>query len=85
MTPEQRALAARLASFASWANTADPSTRTEPGRAAFNNRFEREVDPDGRLTEDERRRRAEAARKAYFTRLALASSQARARKKRKAA
>jgi len=40
-------------------------------------RFEREVDPDGVLPPEERRRRAEHARKAYFLRLALASSKAR--------
>lgn len=40
-------------------------------------RFEREVDPEGRLSVEERQRRATAARKAYFTRLALRSAQAR--------
>ena len=42
-------------------------------------RFEREVDPDGVLTAGERARRAEAARRAYFTRLAFQSSRARRR------
>lgn len=42
-------------------------------------RFEDEVDPDHVLSEAERRRRAEHARKAYFTRLALKSTQARRR------
>jgi hypothetical protein len=46
-------------------------------------RFEREVDPENRLPEVERARRAEAARRAYFTELALKS--ARARRHRKAA
>jgi hypothetical protein len=40
-------------------------------------RFEREVDPDGELPIEERQRRAEHARKAYFLRLALASAKAR--------
>jgi hypothetical protein len=40
-------------------------------------RFEREVDPEGVLPAQERQRRAEHARKAYFLRLALASAKAR--------
>jgi hypothetical protein len=47
------------------------------GRAAFLARFEAEVDPDGTLPIEERRRRAEHARAAYFARLALASAKAR--------
>lgn len=44
-------------------------------------KFELEVDPDKVLPEAERQRRAEAAKKAYFTRLALKSVQARRRGK----
>jgi len=57
--------------------THDPRETTRPARAAFMARFEREVDPDGPLPEAERRRRAEAAKKAYFSGLALKSSTAR--------
>lgn len=46
-------------------------------RRAFNERFERLVDPENSLEPAERARRAASARKAYFTRLALASSRAR--------
>ena len=42
-------------------------------------RFEREVDPDQVLPPDERARRAEHARKAYFQRLALKSARSRRR------
>ncbi len=75
--PSERSLAARIASHESWAKTANPTARTEPARQAFDGRFEREVDPDGTLPPAERARRAEHARKAYFTRLALASAKAR--------
>ena len=75
-----RSLIARLAAHESWARTTDPSARTEPARRALLDRFEREVDPDGLLPPDERTRRAAHARKAYFTRLALRSAQARRRK-----
>jgi hypothetical protein len=54
---------------------------TEAARAAFLSKFEREVDPDGTLSPDERSRRAAAARRLHFTRLALASSRARGKKK----
>lgn len=50
----------------------DPHETTRPARRAFNQRFLDQVDPEGRLPERERHRRAEAARRAYFTRLAHA-------------
>ncbi len=72
-----RSLIARLAAHESWAQTVDPSARTAPARRALLDRFERQVDPDGMLSPAERARRAGHARKAYFTRLALRSAQAR--------
>lgn len=78
-TPEQRVLAARIAAHSKWAQTADPTDATAPARKAFLDRFEREVDPDGVLPLTERARRANHARKAYFTRLALKSAKARRR------
>jgi hypothetical protein len=55
----------------------DARQTTVAARTAFLARFEAEVDPDGALDPEERRRRAEHARRAYFTRLALASAKAR--------
>jgi hypothetical protein len=77
LTGEQRMLRARLAAYNLHART----TRRRPParREVFLSRFEREVDPDGLLTAGERARRAEAARRAYFTRLAFQSSRARRR------
>jgi hypothetical protein len=57
----------------------DSRATTENARNAFLARFEAEVDPEGVLDSDERRRRAEHARSAYFTRLSLAASRARRR------
>lgn len=54
-------------------------TNTGPARKAFLARFEREVDPDGVLDPDERARRAEYAKKAYFLRL-ITSRHARRRR-----
>ncbi len=76
LTPEQRRIRARLGAYALHAQY-DVQETTRAGRAAFMARFEREVDPEGKLTADERARRAEAAKKAYFTRLALKSAKAR--------
>src|SRR4051812_50001042 len=73
----ERILRARMAAHALHAKVSDPTAHTAPARAAFLSRFEREVDPEGLLDPRERARRAEHARKAYFTRLALASAHAR--------
>jgi hypothetical protein len=40
---------ARIAAEISWARTSDRSARTRPAREAFLKRFEREVDPEGKL------------------------------------
>ncbi len=70
-------LHAKIAAHTLHARVADPAAHTAPARAAFLDRFEREVDPEGKLPPAERARRAEHARRAYFTRLALASAKAR--------
>jgi hypothetical protein len=59
----------------------DARQTTASGRAAFRARFEREVDPNGRLDPEERARRAEQARRAYFARLSLAAAKARRTKR----
>jgi hypothetical protein len=79
----KRVLQARMAAHALHARVEDPAAHTAPAREVFLSRFEREVDPEGVLEPQDRARRAAHARKAYFTRLALASSKARAKKRRK--
>jgi hypothetical protein len=76
----ERSLRARLAAHALHAQR-DPQETTANGRAAFLARFEREVDPDGRLDLEERRRRALQARRVYFARLSLAATKARQAKR----
>jgi hypothetical protein len=68
---------ARIAAEISWARTSDRSARTRPAREAFLKRFEREVDPDGKLPPEERRRRAEHAKRAYMLRLRKRATPAR--------
>ena len=72
-----RSQRATIAAHTMWSRCPDPAAHTAPGRRAFLDRFEREVDPDGTLPPADRARRAEHARKAYFARLALRSAQAR--------
>lgn len=81
MTPEQRSMSARIANYTRWANTDDKTAATAPARKAFEDRFLREADPDGVLPHEERLAKAALLRKAHFTRMALKSSQARARKR----
>lgn len=52
---------------------------TAAARAAYRQSFEILVDPERKLPEVERLRRAEAARRAHYTRLAMASVKARKR------
>ena len=80
VTPAERTLRARIGAYRLHA-THDSRETTAAARSAFLANFERQVDPEGILSADERRLRAAAARKAYFARLALKS--ARARRKRK--
>ena len=79
LTPQQRSLRARIAAHTLHAQVDDEAVHTAPARKAFLDRFEREVDPDGLLPEAERVRRAAHARSAYFAKLALRSSRARAK------
>jgi hypothetical protein len=76
LTGPERSLRGRIGAYALHSQH-DPRVTTAPARAAFLDRFTREVDPDGVLPEAERQRRAEYARKAYFAGLALKSAKAR--------
>lgn len=78
LTPEQRSLRARMAAHSMHAKH-DSRQTSEPGRATFLARFERQVDPDGTLPALERKRRAEHALRAHMQGLALKSARARAK------
>ena len=80
LSPAERSLRARLAAHTMHARH-DAKAATAKARAAFLAKFELEVDPDGVLPPEERRRRADHLRRAYFTRLALASAKARRSKR----
>ena len=83
LSPAERSLRARLAGL-TFASTHDVREHMKPAQAASPGQlpyWERQVDPDGDLDQFERRRRAECARKAHMTKLALASAKARRRRK----
>jgi len=69
-------LAAQIAANSRWSRE-DPTRQGEIMRAGLERRFLDEVDPNRELSEAERIRRAECARKAFYQRLALASAKAR--------
>lgn len=83
LTPAERKLRAEKAIATRWAN----STREErqrilaKARSVFMDRFEKQVDPEGKLDPKERAFRAEHAKKAYFAGLALKAAQARRRRR----
>ena len=83
MTPAQRSLRSRLGGLKA-ASQSDPREYTAPARAAFLAKFETEVDPDGILPPSERARRAEAARRLHFTRMAYNRERARTAKREQA-
>lgn len=76
LTPAERSLRARAAAYRLH-SLYDSRELTANARAAFGDRFARQVDPDGALPEAERQRRAECARKAYYAALAAKSARAR--------
>ena len=75
--PADRFMIAAVAANTRWATEPDRTAATSPARAAFDRRFEDQVDPERTLPAPERARRVECARKAYFMSLALKSAQSR--------
>jgi hypothetical protein len=73
---ESRRARGRLGALALHASH-DSRVTSKPGRDAFLARFEREVDPEGKLPSAERARRAAYARRLYMGRLALRSAKVR--------
>jgi hypothetical protein len=70
LTRDQRAFYGRMGAHAVHARY-DARDLTAAARAKFLERFEDEVDPERKLPADERARRAEHARKLYFSRLRM--------------
>jgi hypothetical protein len=74
LTPKERTLRARLAAYELHSQG---KTNTKAARAAYDARWALRVDPEGVLSPEERDRRATAAKKAHYTRMAFESSKRR--------
>ena len=76
LTPSERSLRARIGGHAVHA-AHDSNELTENARAEFLRGFEVEVDPEGALTDEERRRRAGHTLRAHMAKLSLMAAVAR--------
>lgn len=81
LTPAERSLRARIGAYRMHA-LHDPRETTRAARDAFWRRFVHEVDPHRILSEQERLRRAAAARRAYFAQMAYRSARRRRQRRR---
>jgi hypothetical protein len=76
LTPHERVMRSRMAAYLMHARH-DAHQTTAASHRAFMARFLDQVDPEHKLPEPERHRRAAAAKSAYFTRLAYLSAKKR--------
>jgi hypothetical protein len=74
------ALRGRIGAYTRWAHTEDRASATAPARLAFLRRFEVKVDPDRRLSDEERAKRAHFAMRAYMAELSRRRTLTRHRK-----
>lgn len=79
LTETERSIRGKIGAFTLHSRY-DSRELTAPARAKFLDKFLDQVDPDRMLPEKERLRRAEAAKRAHFQKLALKSAQTRRRK-----
>lgn len=70
-------MVATVAAHARWARTEDRTSATLKARQAAADRFEKQVDPDGKLPPATRAKLAASARKAFYQKMALRSAQVR--------
>ena len=70
----------RIGGLTAWARN-DPATMVGPAHRGFRRRFENLVDPEGRLTPQEREIRADRARRAHMLTLAARSAEVRRSKR----
>jgi hypothetical protein len=80
VTDSDRSQIGKIGAYTKWSQTKDRTAATAPARAALEKKFEDAVDPNRELTQAERAKRVEYARKLYYTRLARKSAQARRRR-----
>lgn len=79
MSESNAAKNGRIGGLTAWSRN-DAATMIGPAHRGFRARFERLVDPEGRLSEAERSIRADRARRAHMLSLAAKSAESRRRK-----
>lgn len=79
LTPAQRSHRASIAAHTRWSKEPDRLAATAPGRRAAFEKLLEEVDPEGKLSEAERLKRAKNAQQAQLARIRLAASKGRRR------
>ena len=80
-TPAERRLISKKAAHTRWAQTPDRLGAMAPARRGFEEKLARQVDPDGKMSQAERAKAVESARKAFYADMALKSAVARRKKK----
>lgn len=75
--PVERQITARIGAHARWANTTDRKGALAPARRGMDARFEREVDPDGVMDLETRKKLARNAKSRYYAQLQLKAAKAR--------
>lgn len=78
LSSEQASRIGRIGAHSRWAREHDRTAATAPAREGFMARFERQVDPDGKLPPAERAFRAEHAMRAHMQQLSLKRARKRA-------
>jgi hypothetical protein len=78
MTPEERCLRAQIAANARWSRHMAREDQSSAARSAIFARLEREVDPDGRLSPDDRAVLVKAAARRLSAQLNTAKARKRA-------
>lgn len=83
LSPAERRLRKQIAANTRWAYAQNRTVETAPARAAAEARFEKLVDPDGRMSPAARKVAAASARTLFYQRIAAKSAES--RRKRRAA
>jgi hypothetical protein len=83
LSPAHRSLVGKVAANTRWAQTTKDERRaaTAPATEGRRRSWERKADPEGRMTPEELADAVERLKKAHYSRMALASAQARSSRK----
>lgn len=81
LSPAERRLRKQIAANTRWAYAVNRTVETAPARAAADARFEKQVDPDGVMTDAARKAAAQSARTLFYQRIAAKSAESRRKRR----